>query len=74
VLAAKELRDFARANPALVIKAGIFDGKPVTPAEIAKIADLESREVLLAKLAGAMTASLQERSACSPLPCRKWPG
>ena len=59
VLAAKELRDFARANPALVIKAGIFDGKPVTPAEIAKIADLESREVLLAKLAGAMTASLQ---------------
>ena len=59
VLAAKGLRDFARANPALVIKAGIFEGKPVTPAEIATIADLESREVLLAKLAGAMTASLQ---------------
>lgn len=59
VLVAKELRDFARANPALVIKAGVLDGKPLSVAEIAKIADLESREVLLTKLAGAMTVSLQ---------------
>jgi large subunit ribosomal protein L10 len=58
VEAAKSLRDFARANSPLVIKGGVLDGKPLTPAEIAKIADLESREVLLAKLAGAMLASL----------------
>jgi len=58
VEAAKGLRDFARANPLLVIKGGVLDGKPLTPAEIAKLADLESREVLLAKLAGAMKASL----------------
>ncbi len=59
VEAAKSLRDFARANSPLVIKGGVLDGKPLTVAEIAKIADLESREVLLAKLAGAFTASLQ---------------
>ena len=56
VEAAKGLRDFARANPVLVIKGGVLDGKALTAAEIAKIADLESREVLLAKLAGAMKA------------------
>jgi large subunit ribosomal protein L10 len=56
---AKSLRDFARTNPPLVIKGGILDGKPLTIEEISKIADLESREVLLAKLAGAFTASLQ---------------
>jgi large subunit ribosomal protein L10 len=60
VEAAKGLRDFAKANPALVIKAGVLDGKPLSPAEITKLADLESREVLLAKLAGAMNASLTQ--------------
>ena len=54
---AKGLRDFARANPFLVIKGGVLDGKALTPAEITKLADLESREVLLAKLAGAMKAT-----------------
>jgi large subunit ribosomal protein L10 len=58
VEAAKGLRDFSRANPLLVIKGGVLDGKPLSPAEIVKLADLESREVLLAKLAGAMKASL----------------
>ncbi len=58
VEAAKGLRDFAKANPLLVIKGGVLDGKPLTPDEIVKLADLESREVLLAKLAGAMKASL----------------
>ena len=48
VEAAKGLRDFAKANPPLVIKGGVLDGKPLTPAEITKLADLESREVLLA--------------------------
>ncbi len=59
VEAAKGLRDFSRAHPMLVIKGGVLDGKPLTPDEIKKLADLESREVLLAKLAGAMQASLQ---------------
>jgi large subunit ribosomal protein L10 len=57
--AAKSLRDFARAHSPLVIKGGVMDGKPLTVDEISKIADLESREVLLGKLAGAMLASLQ---------------
>jgi len=58
VEAAKGLRDFAKANPLLVIKGGVMDGKSLTPDEIKKLADLESREVLLGKLAGAMKASL----------------
>ncbi len=60
VEAAKGLRDFAKANPLLVIKAGVLEGKALTAAEITKLADLESREVLLAKLAGAMNASLSQ--------------
>lgn len=55
--AAKSLRDFAKENPALVIKGGIYEGKSVTPAELMELANLESREVLLAKLAGAMKGS-----------------
>ena len=58
VTVAKALRDFSKAHPMLVIKGGVLDGKPLSPAEITKLADLESREVLLAKLAGAMKASL----------------
>jgi len=58
VAVAKSLRDFAKDNPALVIKGGVLDGAALTPAELTKLADLESREVLLAKLAGAMKASL----------------
>ncbi len=60
VEAAKGLRDFAKANPSLVIKGGILDGKSLDPKEIARLADLESREVLLAKLAGGMLASLNQ--------------
>ncbi|MDA2962293.1 MAG: 50S ribosomal protein L10 [Actinomycetota bacterium] len=56
--AAKGLRDFAKENPFLVIKGGIYEGKAVTPAELMQLANLESREVLLAKLAGAMRGSL----------------
>jgi large subunit ribosomal protein L10 len=54
--AAKGLRDFARTNPLLVIKGGVLDGKALSADEVRKIADLESREVLLAKLAGALKA------------------
>jgi len=58
VEAAKGLRDFAKANPALVIKGGVLDGRSLTAAEINTLADLESREVLLAKTAGVLKASL----------------
>jgi large subunit ribosomal protein L10 len=54
VEAAKGLRDFAKDNPSLVIKGGVLDGKALSADEIKKLADLESREVLLSKLAGAM--------------------
>lgn len=58
VAVAKSLRDFAKANPVLVIKGGYFDGQVLDEAEVMKLANLESREVLLAKLAGALKASL----------------
>jgi large subunit ribosomal protein L10 len=58
VAVAKSLRDFAKANPLLVVKGGYFDGNALTAEEVGKLADLESREVLLAKLAGAFKASL----------------
>ena len=60
VEAAKGLRDFAKANPALVIKGGFLDGRTMDASEIAKMADLESREVLLARIAGGMLASLSQ--------------
>ena len=58
VEAAKALRDFARTNPALVVKGGVMDGKALTADEVRRLADLESREVLLGKMAGALLASL----------------
>ena len=51
-------KEFQKENPLLVIKGGFFDGKAVSTAEIMKLADLESREVLLAKLAGAMKGTM----------------
>jgi large subunit ribosomal protein L10 len=57
---AKSLRDFGRSNPLLVVKGGVLEGKALTADEVRKLADLESREVLLAKLAGAMQASLSQ--------------
>ncbi len=68
VEAAKGLRDFAKANPALIIKGGYLDGKTLDVSEISKIADLESREVLLAKLAGGMLASLSQAAALFQAP------
>lgn len=63
VEAAKGLRDFAKANPLLVIKGGVLDGKKLDASEITKLADLESREVLLAKLAGAIKAKQSAAAA-----------
>jgi len=61
--AAKGLLDFAKAHPLLVIKGGVLDGKALTAAEVSKLADLEPRDVLLAKLAGAMKASMAGAAA-----------
>lgn len=60
VESARGLKNFAKENPALVIKGAYMDGKVLSPKEILRLADLESREVLLAKLAGAMNASLSQ--------------
>ena len=58
--AAKAIKQFAKDHKALVIKGGYMDGRALTVAEVERIADLESREVLLAKLAGAMKANLSK--------------
>jgi large subunit ribosomal protein L10 len=58
VSVAKALRDFAKANPLLVVKTGLLDGAALSAEEVTKLADLESREVLLAKAAGIFKASL----------------
>src|SRR6266568_4298274 len=63
VEAAKGLRDFAKANPLLVIKGGILDGRSLSAEEVNRIADLESREVLLARIAGALKALEEKKSA-----------
>ncbi len=57
---AKALRDFSRANPHLVIKGGLADGSLLSPADLAALADLPPRDVLLARLAGALAAPLQQ--------------
>ncbi|AQP43891.1 50S ribosomal protein L10 [Tessaracoccus flavus] len=56
--ATKGLRDFAKAHPSLAIKGGVLEGKFLDAQAVLKLADLESREVLLAKMAGAMQANL----------------
>ncbi|XTZ16043.1 50S ribosomal protein L10 [Micromonospora echinospora] len=71
VEAAKGLRDFAKANPKLVIKGGVFEGRAISAAEVTKLADLESREVLLAKLAGAMKGNLSKAAALFQAPLSK---
>jgi large subunit ribosomal protein L10 len=71
VEAAKGIRDFAKANPKLVVKGGYLDGKVLSADEVNKLADLESREVLLAKLAGAMNASLQQAVSLFAAPLSK---
>ncbi len=63
VEAAKGLRDFSKDHPALVIKGGVLEGKALTPNEITRLADLEPRDVLLGKLAGAMQASMSRAAA-----------
>lgn len=68
VEAAKVLRNFAKDNKALVIKGGYMDGRPLTVDEVNELADLDSREVMLAKLAGAMKANLSKAAALFAAP------
>src|ERR1700758_1713420 len=66
--AAKAIKNFAKEHKALVIKGGYMDGHPLTVAEGERIADLESREVLLAKLAGAMKGNLAKAAGLFSAP------
>ena len=68
VEAAKSLRAFAKAHPVLIIKGGVFEGRAISADEVNKIADLESREVLLAKLAGAMKGNLTKAAGLFQAP------
>lgn len=60
VTVAKVLRDFAKANPNLIVKGGYYEGNRLEADEVTRLADIEPREVLLAKLAGLMAAPLQQ--------------
>jgi large subunit ribosomal protein L10 len=68
VEAAKGLRDFARTHPLLVIKGGVVEGKALSAEEIRKLADLESREVLLSRVAGGLQASLSQAAGLFQAP------
>ena len=68
VEAAKGIRDFARTNPLLVVKGGVLEGRAISPDEIRRLADLESREVLLSKMAGAMNGSLAKAAGLFQAP------
>lgn len=68
VVVAKGIRDFARANPSLVVKGGVLEGKTLSAEEFRRLADLESREVLLASLAGGMTANLAKAAGLFAAP------
>jgi large subunit ribosomal protein L10 len=70
--AAKAIKTFAKDHKALVIKGGYMDGHPLTVAEVERIADLESREVLLAKLAGAMKGNLAKAAGLFSAPASQF--
>jgi large subunit ribosomal protein L10 len=71
VTVAKSLRDFAKANPLLVIKGGVFEGATLSAAEVTKLADLETREVLMAKAAGLFKASMFQAAYMFTAPLAK---
>jgi large subunit ribosomal protein L10 len=68
VVVAKGLRDFAKVHPLLVVKGGVLDGRPLSADEVRKLADLESREVLLARLAGGLNAPAQKLASALAAP------
>ncbi|MDQ4116125.1 MAG: 50S ribosomal protein L10 [Actinomycetota bacterium] len=66
--AAKAIKRFARENPGLTIKGGYMDGRALSSAEVEQLADLESREVMLGRLAGAMKANLSKAAGLFAAP------
>jgi large subunit ribosomal protein L10 len=68
VEAAKAIRDFAKAHPMLVVKGGVVEGRTVDAREVTRLADVESREVLLARLAGAMKGNLTKAAGLFQAP------
>ncbi len=68
VEAAKGLRDFSRTHPLLVIKGGVLEGRALSPEEVRQLADVEPREVLLAKMAGALQGSLSKAAGLFQAP------
>ncbi len=71
VEAAKSLRDFAKANPQLVIKGGVLEGRKLSAEDVSKLAELESRDVLLGKAAGAFKAALFQAAYLFTAPATK---
>jgi large subunit ribosomal protein L10 len=71
VQAAKDLAEFARTHPALVVKGGVLDGKVLDADEVRRLATLESREVLLARVAGLLQAPLQQAASLLAAPLRQ---
>jgi len=71
VQAAKDLAEFARTHPALIVKGGVMDGKVLAAEEVRRLATLESREVLLARLAGLLQASAQQTVNLLAAPLRQ---
>lgn len=71
VQAAKDLAEFARTHPALVVKGGVMDGRVLDAAEVRQLATLESREVLLARMAGLLQASAQRTVSLLAAPLRQ---
>jgi large subunit ribosomal protein L10 len=71
VQAAKDLAEFARTHPALVLKGGVLDGKVLDAGSVRQLATLESREVMLARLAGMLQASLQRTAILLAAPLRQ---
>ena len=71
VQAAKDLAEFARTHPSLVLKGGVLDGKVLAADEVRRLATLESREVLLARLAALFQAPLQQTASLLAAPLRQ---
>lgn len=71
VATAKALAEFAKENELLVIKGGLFDGKPLTAAAVMDLAKLESREVMLAKIAGMFLQPIQKTANLFASPLTK---
>ncbi|MCI1674841.1 MAG: 50S ribosomal protein L10 [Ancrocorticia sp.] len=69
--AAKAIRDFVKENPALIVKGGVLEGSVLSADDVKKLADLESREVLLAKAAGVLKATLYQAAYVLKAPTSK---